>query len=197
MPIAAMLDLRAGRRRATAHGLGGSALRCRRRSRRRPLPGSGGAVRALRVRIGDDVLGPARNHRTATRVLMSVGFAPAAGCWRRPGATLQYDAALQQHLPVKLPPGMFAAGRVNGVYDYAARRQDGRDAGAEAAAHARGGHAGRARLRRPESIAPGVASVSRCSRTRARRDFVDLDEDIQVKDLLEQRAGRLRQHRSS
>ena len=77
-------------------------------------------------------------------VLMSVGFAPASGLLSQAGAVMQYDMALQQHVPVKLPPGFFAAGRVNGVYDYARRRQDGRDAGAEAAAYARGGHWARA-----------------------------------------------------
>jgi sarcosine oxidase subunit alpha len=79
----------------------------------------GGAVRALRIRTVTDG-SSATETIVCDAVLMSVGFAPASGLLAQSGATWQYDAALQQHLPVKLPPGIFAVGRVNGVYDYAA-----------------------------------------------------------------------------
>ena len=165
--VAAVLDLRAGSG-GDAHGLGD--LRC---VAGRDSAGSALPVATARcARCACD-----RRRRTAIRraetiacdaVLMSVGFAPAAGLLAQSGATLQYDVALQQHLPVKLPPGIFAAGRVNGVYDYAARRQDGRDAGAEAAAHARGGHEGARDLEAREH-APGLASLSGVSASRGAR----------------------------
>ena len=78
---------------------------------------------------------------------MSVGFAPAGQLLSQAGATFDYDTAAQQHVPVKLPPGVFAAGRVNGVFELGARRQDGREAGVAAAAHARGGARGAPRVR--------------------------------------------------
>ena len=139
--IAAVLDLRAGFG-GDAYGLGD--LRCVAGVvPEAAIAGADGAVRALRVRVtGDEARPGAAETIACDAVLMSVGFAPASGLLSQAGAVMQYDMALQQHLPAKLPPGVFAAGRVNGVYDHAARRQDGRDAGAEAAAHARGGHVG-------------------------------------------------------
>jgi sarcosine oxidase subunit alpha len=181
IPVAAILDIRAGRG-GDAYGLGD--LRCVTGVvPESALAGRSGAVRALRVRIVGDAARPGSLETIACdAVLMSVGFAPAAGLLAQAGATLQYDNALQQHLPVKLPPGVFAAGRVNGIHEYAARRQDGRDAGAESAAHARGGHEA-ARVRRPESSRQVSHPYPVFPHPRA-RDFVDLDEDIQVKDLL-------------
>ena len=138
------------------------------------LAGKDGSVRALRLRGGETI--------ECDALLMSVGFAPASQLLLQSGATLRYDAALQQHLPAKLPPGIFAAGRVNAVYDCAARRQDGRDAGVEAAAHARGGHVG--------VLVPRVSHERQVSHPypvfqhAKAKDFVDLDEDLQVKDLL-------------
>ncbi|MEO8017990.1 MAG: 2Fe-2S iron-sulfur cluster-binding protein [Pseudomonadota bacterium] len=179
--VTAVLDVRAGFG-GDAHGLGD--LRCVAGVvPQEALAGRGGAVRALRVRIvGDDARPGSLETIACDAVLMSVGFAPAAALLAQAGATLPYDVALQQHLPVKLPAGVFAAGRVNGIYDYAARRQDGRDAGAEAAAHARGGHQG-ARIPRPENSRQVSHPYPVFQHPRA-RDFVDLDEDIQVKDLL-------------
>jgi len=181
MTVAAVLDLRAGLG-GDAYGLGD--LRCVAGvSPEEAIAGKGGAVRALRVRIDDDARGEARSETFACdAVLMSVGFAPAAGLLAQSGATLHYDAALQQHLPLKLPHGIYATGRVNGIYEYAARRQDGRDAGAEAAAHARGAPQG-ARVARPES-ARQVSHPYPVFAHRLGREFVDLDEDIQIKDLL-------------
>ena len=177
--VAAVLDLRAGPG-GDAYGLGD--LRCLAGViPQEAIAGRGGAVRALRIRSATDGSSAAETI-ACDAVLMSVGFAPAAGLLAQSGVTWQYDVALQQHLPVKLPPGIFAAGRVNGVYDYAARRQDGRDAGAEAAAHARGGHEG-VRVLKPESTRQVSHPYPVFAHPRG-REFVDLDEDIQIKDLL-------------
>jgi len=169
--VAAVLDLREGAG-GDADGLGD--VRCVTGVvPEAAIAGSKGVVRALRVR-GATI--------ECDAVLMSVGFAPAAGLLSQAGALMQYDKALQQHLPVKLPPGIFAAGRVNGTYDYAARCQDGRDVGAEAAAYARGGLVG-TRVPRPET-ARQVSHPYPVFPHPSARDFVDLDEDVQVKDLL-------------
>jgi sarcosine oxidase, subunit alpha len=113
-------------------------------------------------------------------LLMSVGFAPASQLLLQAGAELRFDTALQQHVPAKLPAGVFAAGRVNGVYEPAARREDGREAGVEAAAYARGAHVGpRTRIEEERQVSHPYPVFTHL---RA-RDFVDLDEDIQVKDL--------------
>ena len=141
-------------------------------------------MRALRVQLAADSSREASAETIACdAVLMSVGFAPAAGLLAQSGATMQYDSALQQHLPVKLPPGIFAAGRVNGIYEYAAappgRPRRGRGSGrarARAVTKARAPRGprarGRCRIRIPVFAHPRG------------REFVDLDEDIQIKDLL-------------
>jgi sarcosine oxidase subunit alpha len=169
--VAAVLDLRAGSA-SDAEGL--SAVRCL----TSVIPdsavaGSDGSVRALKLR-GESIVCDA--------ILMSVGFAPAAQLLAQSGATLRYDAALQQHLPDRLPRGVFAAGRVNGVYDFGARKQDGREAGTEAAAHARGAHEGpRASHTERERQVSHPYPVFTHGRG---KEFVDLDEDIQIRDLL-------------
>jgi sarcosine oxidase, subunit alpha len=180
--VAAVLDLRAGCG-GDDHGLDG--VRCVANvSPEAAIAGKGGAVRGLKVRIAGDTPHAATAETVACdAVVMSVGFAPAAGLLAQSGATLQYDVALQQHLPVKLPPGIYATGRVNGIYDYAARRQDGRDAGAEAAAHARGAHEG-ARVVHSEGSRQVSHPYPVFPHPRG-REFVDLDEDIQIKDLLD------------
>jgi sarcosine oxidase subunit alpha len=79
-----------------------------------------------------------------------------------------------------LPPGIYAAGRLNGVYDIESRLADGRRAGSQAAAHTGFG-------------APSNGAVARSARCPSHRfpiidhpqgkNFVDFDEDLQVKDL--------------
>jgi len=113
-------------------------------------------------------------------VLMSVGWAPATQLLLQAGAKTRFDSQLQQFVPQELPPGVFAAGRVNGVYEFDARLADGRRAGSEAAAHAGFGpaasvHVGRT-ARRPSHPFPIIDHP-------AGKNFVDFDEDLQVKDL--------------
>ena len=49
-------------------------------------------------------------------IAMSVGWAPADGILRQSGSRMAYHESLEQYVPDQLPPGIFAAGRVNGVY---------------------------------------------------------------------------------
>jgi len=171
MDVVAVLDLRpeAGDDAALADG-----MRCVTSVvPREAIAGSDGAVRGLN--IGTETL-------DCDALLMSVGFAPAAQLLAQSGAGFEYDVRLQQHRAAKLPPGLFAAGSVNGVYDPAARRQDGTEAGLAAAACARG-----ASPAPPRTVALETRPVSHAFPVfeHARgKSFVDLDEDIQVKDLV-------------
>ena len=113
-------------------------------------------------------------------ILMSVGWAAAAQLLIQAGGGTRFSEELQQFIPAELPPGLFAAGRMNGVYDLESRLADGRRAGSQAAAHAGFG-------------APSAAVVARSTRCPSHRfpifdhpdgkNFVDFDEDLQVKDL--------------
>jgi sarcosine oxidase subunit alpha len=148
--------------------------------------GSDGSVAGLEV-VAVDALGDgSRAQRIdCDAILMSVGWAGATQLLLQAGGTTVYSQELQQFLPDVLPAGIFAAGRVNGVYDTDGRLADGARAGAMAAAHAGFGTA---------SVATsGVAAVPRAARCPSHpfpvvdhsggKNFVDFDEDLQVKDL--------------
>jgi len=49
---------------------------------------------------------------------MSVGFAPADGLFYQGGGRMGWSEDLQQFIPTSAPAGLFAAGRVNGVYGF-------------------------------------------------------------------------------
>ncbi len=177
--VAAVLDLRAGASGEDA-GLDGLRLET--------------AIEPVAAKVRDGVVCGLEFRRAGERdsidcdaVLMSVGFAPASQLLLQAGVEMRFDAALQQHVPVKLPSGVFAAGRANGVYDLADQRQDGRDAGTAAAAFARGepvtASSARGQIASRESQRQVSHGFPVFAHPRG-RDFVDLDEDIQVKDLL-------------
>jgi sarcosine oxidase, subunit alpha len=113
-------------------------------------------------------------------ILMSVGWAAAANLLLQAGGSTRFSDALQQFVPSSLPAGIFASGRLNGVYDFDARVADGARAGSAAAAHAGFGTASDA----------DVVPAARCpshpfpiiDHPQA-KNFVDFDEDLQVKDL--------------
>lgn len=113
-------------------------------------------------------------------VLMSVGYAPAAALLYQAGATMHFDAGAGQFVPAQLPPGVFAAGRVNGVHAIEDRLRDGARAGAEAACHL-GLQAetlpGVPRAQRPPSHPYPIFDHPRG------KNFVDFDEDLQLADF--------------
>jgi sarcosine oxidase subunit alpha len=113
-------------------------------------------------------------------ILMSVGWAAASQLYLQAGGSTRFSEELQQFIPTQSPPGIFAAGRMNGVYDLESRLADGRRAGSQAAAHAGYG----------TSNGAAVARSTRCPSHRfpifdhpLAKNFVDFDEDLQVKDL--------------
>ncbi|HEV8645884.1 MAG TPA: 2Fe-2S iron-sulfur cluster-binding protein, partial [Burkholderiales bacterium] len=113
-------------------------------------------------------------------VLMSVGYAPAAALLYQAGAAMRFDVQVGQFVPASLPEGVFAAGRVNGVYALEDRQRDGSRAGLEATKY----------LGFPASAAPAVARAAVApshpypifDHPQA-KNFVDFDEDLRLKDL--------------
>jgi len=114
-------------------------------------------------------------------VAMSVGFAPANGLLHQAGAQMSFDPRIQQFVPEQLPPGVFAAGRVNGVYELETRLRDGERAVAQALQFIGMG------WRAPEIPASPVLRSPTFAypiiEHRAGKNFVDFDEDLQVRDF--------------
>ena len=114
-------------------------------------------------------------------IAMSVGWAPADGILRQAGATMRYTEVLEQYLPERLPPGIFAAGRLNGIYSLADQLEDGRRAGHQAAAHL-GKVSSVIPRERPRRGPPFSHPYPVVSHPRG-KNFVDLDEDVQLEDI--------------
>jgi len=115
-------------------------------------------------------------------IVMATGWAPAGDLIGQAGGRLNYVQDAAQFRPDELPPGMFAAGRVNGVFGVGARVEDGGHAGGQAAAFAAGKELPARRRPTDEIIAPSYSyPIVKHPRGKA---FVDLDEDVQVKDIV-------------
>ncbi len=184
-PLAAIVDLRAAPENDAAvsgcAALGIPMLRAH--APYEALRGPGGGVAGLTVAPVDaagrlDVSASRRIDCDA--ILMSVGWAAASQLYLQAGGSTRFSEELQQFIPTQSPPGIFAAGRMNGVYDLESRLADGRRAGSQAAAHAGYG----------TSNGAVVARSTRCPSHRfpifdhpLAKNFVDFDEDLQVKDL--------------
>lgn len=138
----------------------------------------GGELKALSFRAGDA--------RTVQRLeldglWMSVGFAPANALLHQAGARFGYDDALEQFVPEQLPEGVYACGKVNGVYGLAQRIEDGHDAGACAAARLGFGSARERALRAAVDHSP-THPYPIFAHPKG-KEFVDFDEDLQIRDL--------------
>ncbi|HYL19308.1 MAG TPA: aminomethyltransferase, partial [Burkholderiales bacterium] len=114
-------------------------------------------------------------------VVMSVGFAPANALLHQAGARMRFDERSRQFIPEVLPAAVFAAGRVNGIYDVANRLVDGERAGYLALRSLGLSHS---------AVEPCVAAETRCPshpypivEHPDGKNFVDFDEDLQVKDF--------------
>ncbi|NHC38066.1 2Fe-2S iron-sulfur cluster-binding protein [Scytonema millei] len=113
-------------------------------------------------------------------IMMSVGWAGAANLLYQAGTKMRFDDSLQQFVPDRLPAGVFACGRVNGVYEFDRKLLDGRRAGLEAAAFLG--------LTKPVDCAVTPSSESPSHpwaivEHPAGKNFVDFDEDLQFKDF--------------
>jgi sarcosine oxidase subunit alpha len=114
-------------------------------------------------------------------IAMSVGWTPADGLMRQGRTRMRYNRKLEQYVPEKLPAGLFAAGRVNGIYRLADQLEDGFCAGREAAAHCgtRLAHT----PNRPPRNGPARSHPYPIFPHPKGKNFLDLDEDIQLKDI--------------
>ncbi|MBD3884878.1 (2Fe-2S)-binding protein [Phormidium tenue FACHB-886] len=113
-------------------------------------------------------------------ILMSIGWAGAANLLYQAGTKMRFENSLQQFVPEQLPAGVFACGRVNGVFEVERKLQDGQRAGAEAAAYLGMGTGWQG------AIAPELESPSHpypIIAHPAGKNFVDFDEDLQYKDF--------------
>ena len=114
-------------------------------------------------------------------IAMSAGWAPAGALLYQSGMGVVYNNDIQQFVPNRLPKGVFAAGRVNGVFDLEARVNDGLRAVAEVVNFLGGAvkalsvetHKGPS----PSHPYPFVHHPKG-------KNFVDFDEDIQIKDFI-------------
>jgi sarcosine oxidase subunit alpha len=114
-------------------------------------------------------------------LLMSVGWAPAAALLYQAGASMRYDAGVHQFVPERLPQGVFACGRVNGVYTLDSKCEDGERAGTEAARSL-----GFDVPARNFSVAAERAAPSHpwpIVDHPAGKNFVDFDEDLHLRDF--------------
>ena len=113
----------------------------------------------------------------------SVGWMPNAALPSQAGVQFAYDEVLDQLVPQSCPDGVFVAGRVRGVHDLAAQREDGRAAGLRAARHA--GHG-------PTALPAPPLPASEASSHRypifahpSKKNFVDFDEDLHLADFVD------------
>jgi len=146
------------------------------------LAGPRGDVASLLLEI-PGAAGTARERQRIALdgIWMSVGFAPANALLHQAGARFAYTPALEQFVPQTLPAGVYAAGKVNGVYALDERIADGRAAGEAAAAGLGFGPAAEPRARSTPAESPTHPyPIFRHPRG---GEFVDFDEDITVKDV--------------
>jgi sarcosine oxidase subunit alpha len=115
-------------------------------------------------------------------LLVSVGYAPNGGLLYQAGTRFGYADHVEQFVPQQLPEGVFAAGRVNGVFDLQDQLADGRRASLFAAAHI-----GRFDGHIPEPIkhrgAPPTHPYPIFAHPKG-KNFVDFDEDLHLKDFV-------------
>lgn len=107
-------------------------------------------------------------------VAMSVGWAPAAALLYQAGARMRFDDSCQQFVPERLPPGIHAAGRINGIYGLMDCLADG-----ERSALAALGMASAAPMTTTAQASHPWAMVHHPKA----KNFVDFDEDLQLKDF--------------
>jgi sarcosine oxidase, subunit alpha len=111
---------------------------------------------------------------------MSVGWAPADSLFCQARGKMKYSHELEQFVPEVVSAGIFAAGRLNGVFELDDRIADGRSAGEAAAAYVTNRAAperNEFRSTMPQSHAYPIADHPKG------KVFVDLDEDVQLKDI--------------
>jgi sarcosine oxidase subunit alpha len=114
-------------------------------------------------------------------IAMSVGWTPNGGLIFQAGGRFQYAGHVEQLVPHTLPVGLYAAGRVNGIFDSEDQIDDGNRAGLAAAAHLE-----KYNGELPEPLkhhAPPPSHPYPIFAHAAKKNFVDLDEDLHLTDF--------------
>lgn len=112
-------------------------------------------------------------------IAVSVGWAPNSSLLSQAGVRFAHDDDLQQLVPTQLPPGVFVAGRANGVYDLTAQWADGTQAGAQAACFLQDGVNNEAYVPAREGRSHPYPVFAH----KQHKDFVDFDEDLHLTDF--------------
>lgn len=136
--------------------------------------------------VASAVISPIANQGVTEKIacdgiVMSVGWASAANLLYQAGTKMRFDDFLQQFVPETLPPGVFACGRVNGMFDFDQKLLDGKRAGLEAANYLGLGD------KLEIDVAPEIESPSygwAIAPHPKGKEFVDFDEDLQYKDFV-------------
>ncbi len=113
-------------------------------------------------------------------IVMSAGWAPAAALLYQAGTAMQFDYDVQQFVPSRLLDGIFAAGKVNGIFELDQRMRDG-----ERAANDALNYLGKLAVNtNAEKHSGGAPSHAYAMVPHPKgKNFVDFDEDIQIKDF--------------
>lgn len=114
-------------------------------------------------------------------VAMSAGWAPAAALLYQSGMGVRFDHDIQQFVPNRLPNGVFAAGKVNGIYNIKQRCFDGMRAAAEALQYL--GKSAQI-VKVDQHQGPSPSHFYPIVMHPKGKNFVDFDEDIAVKDFI-------------
>lgn len=119
-------------------------------------------------------------------IAMSAGWAPAGALLYQAGTGMQFDYGVQQFVPSRLPEGIFAAGKVNGIFDLDQRISDGTRAANEALRYlgvqAPQNNVEKHSIERHVGVSPSHP-YPMVPHPKG-KNFVDFDEDIQIKDFV-------------
>ncbi|MBF0268416.1 MAG: (2Fe-2S)-binding protein [Alphaproteobacteria bacterium] len=129
--------------------------------------------------ISEGRCGPDFERIDCDLLAVCVGRIPATGLLSHAGAKFAHQANMD--LPTSLPAHVFAAGSVNGCFALSAAQQDGKRAGALAAKEA--GYEVKISPA-PMRDCEGVTHPWPIFAHPKGKEFVDLDEDVQIKDIL-------------
>ena len=149
-----------------------------------PGPGKSG-IKAALIRPVDEQGRTAANGQQGIDcdgIAMSVGWMPACGLIYQAGGRFSYGQHVEQLVPKQLPAGVFAAGRVNGVFAFDDQLADGRRAALEAAKYL-GRYDGIVTQAPVHDDAPPSHPYPIVAHEK-KKGFVDLDEDIHLRDFV-------------
>ncbi len=150
-----------------------------------PARGKRGIVGAAVARItGEGSFAGKSEAIDCDLLCMDVGYSPAYQLAAQAGVKVGYDERLAMFTLGAMPKGVHAAGSVNGVFDLEAAVADGRRTGWKAAGEAGLSGGPEPPAPTPFAGAEGVNHPWPIFPHPRGRDFVDFDEDLQVKDLV-------------